>query len=153
MESAPEKNIFGLVNNAGIAVGGPIEVISFDSFFKQIDVNLFGHIRMSQKLLPFIRRDAKTAGGRVINICSILGRVTTVTWLGPYCASKYAMESVTDSMRRELFPSGVAVTAVEPGFMNTHLARSINPQQDFASIESDVRFALPGAVGICLTDT
>lgn len=139
LESNEAKNVFGLVNNAGICVSGPIEVVPYQGFEKQLQVNVFGHVRMSQKLLPFIRRDAKTSGGRVVNICSVLGRVTAASFLGGYCASKYAMEAVTDSMRRELFHTGVSVSAIEPGAMNTHFLHSIDIQKDWQGFHPEHR--------------
>lgn len=104
----------GLVNNAGIAVGGPLEYVSLDQFRWQFEVNLFGLLQVTQMALPLIRR----AGGRIVNIGSIAGKVTS-PMVGPYCASKHALEALTDALRIELVPWGIQVSVVEPGVVVT----------------------------------
>jgi NAD(P)-dependent dehydrogenase (short-subunit alcohol dehydrogenase family) len=105
----------GLVNNAGFAVSAPMEYIPMELLRQQFEVNYFGQVSVTQAFLPLIRR---AQGGRIINLCSILGRVTT-PFSGPYCASKHAMESFTDALRLELAPWGIQVVAVEPGVIKT----------------------------------
>lgn len=106
--------LYGLLNNAGIAISGPLEFVPMSEIRRQLDVNLFGHIQVTQALLPLIRQ----AKGRIVNITSMLGRVATA-FSGPYCMSKYAMEAFSDVLRLELAPLGVHVSAVEPGSIAT----------------------------------
>lgn len=103
-----------LVNNAGIAIAGPVECLPMDEFRRQFEVNVFGLIDMTQKFLPLIR----ATGGRIINISSISGKIAA-PFLGPYSASKFAVEGLTDSLRRELRPSGIFVSLIEPGPIRT----------------------------------
>lgn len=103
-----------LINNAGIAVSGPIESVQMEEYRKQFEVNYFGLIAMTQKFLPLIRQTK----GRVINISSIAGRVAS-PFLGPYSSSKFAVEAISDSLRREMIPFGVKVVLIEPGPIQT----------------------------------
>jgi NAD(P)-dependent dehydrogenase (short-subunit alcohol dehydrogenase family) len=103
-----------LINNAGIAVSGPVESVSLNDFRKQFEVNFFGLIAVTQKFLPLIRKTR----GRVINVSSIAGRVAS-PFLGPYAASKFAVEGLNDSLRREMIPFGVQVVLIEPGPIQT----------------------------------
>jgi NAD(P)-dependent dehydrogenase (short-subunit alcohol dehydrogenase family) len=104
----------GLVNNAGIAVAGPLEFIDIADFQRQLEVNVTGVLRTTQAMLPLIRQ----ARGRIVNISSIGGRVA-VPLVGPYAASKFALEGMSDSLRRELRPWGMHVALIEPGAVAT----------------------------------
>jgi NAD(P)-dependent dehydrogenase (short-subunit alcohol dehydrogenase family) len=104
----------GLVNNAGIAAGGPLEFVPLAEFRRQFEVNVFGVLTVTQAFLPLLR----AAPGRIVNMGSISGRIAS-PFLGPYCASKFALESLTDSLRLELRPHGVRVALVEPGAIAT----------------------------------
>jgi NAD(P)-dependent dehydrogenase (short-subunit alcohol dehydrogenase family) len=104
----------GLVNNAGIAVAGPLEFIDIADFQHQLEVNVTGVLRTTQAMLPLIRQ----ARGRIVNISSIGGRVA-VPLVGPYAASKFALEGMSDSLRRELRPWGMHVALIEPGAVST----------------------------------
>jgi NAD(P)-dependent dehydrogenase (short-subunit alcohol dehydrogenase family) len=99
-----------LVNNAGVGVNVPVEVYTIDEWRRLFDVNLFGHIAVTQALLPALIRSK----GRVVNISSIGGKVAMATY-GPYAGTKFALEAVSDSLRRELAPLGVRVVVIEPG--------------------------------------
>jgi NAD(P)-dependent dehydrogenase (short-subunit alcohol dehydrogenase family) len=105
-----------VVNNAGIAVGGPIEYLPLDDWRRQFEVNVFGQLAVTRAALPLIR----TAGsaGRVVFIGSIGGRLSTPL-LAPYDASKFALEAIAESLRHELRPSGIKVVLVEPGGVKT----------------------------------
>jgi NAD(P)-dependent dehydrogenase (short-subunit alcohol dehydrogenase family) len=103
-----------LVNNAGIAIMGPVEGVSVDDWRRSMEVNLLGQIAVTRALVPALVR----ARGRVVNMSSIGGRVA-MPLFGPYSASKFALEAVTDALRRELGPHGVKVVAVEPGAIAT----------------------------------
>jgi NAD(P)-dependent dehydrogenase (short-subunit alcohol dehydrogenase family) len=106
--------LHGLVNNAGIAVAGPLEFLPIDELRRQLEVNVIGQIAVTQELLPLIRR----ATGRIVNIGSISGR-NALPITGAYAASKFAMEALTDSLRVELMPWGIQVAIVEPGVIAT----------------------------------
>jgi NAD(P)-dependent dehydrogenase (short-subunit alcohol dehydrogenase family) len=120
-----ERGLAGLVNNAGIAVPGPLEYLPLDEIRRQLEVNVIGQIAVTQAFLPLLR----TARGRVVNIGSIGGRVA-LPLLGPYAASKHAMEGVSDSLRRELRPWGIEVSIVRPGPIATEIWERGNTSAD-----------------------
>ncbi len=103
-----------LVNNAGIGVGGPLEVLPLADLRRQFEVNVFGQVAVTQALLPALRR----ARGRVVLISSIGGKVA-LAYNGPYAASKHAVEALGDALRVELASSGVQVALIEPGSVAT----------------------------------
>jgi NAD(P)-dependent dehydrogenase (short-subunit alcohol dehydrogenase family) len=104
----------GLVNNAGIALGSPLELVPVDQLRYQLEVNLVGQVAVTQALLPALRR----AKGRIVFMGSIAGR-SALPFLAPYAASKHALEAVADSLRLELKPFGIPVSIVEPGSIRT----------------------------------
>lgn len=106
--------LHGLINNAGIVMSGPVEAVSIDDWRHQFEVNLFGVLNLTRACLPLLRR----AQGRVVNMSSISGRLVT-PFLGPYCASKFALEAVSDALRIELRPQGIRVALIEPGAVAT----------------------------------
>jgi len=112
-EIFPEQ-LDALVNNAGVAVAGPIETLTRTEMHRQFDVNVFGPLMLTRAVLPRLRR----ARGRVVFISSINGRVS-FPFTGMYNASKYAIEAVADCLRVELRPFGVQVALVEPGVIDT----------------------------------
>ncbi len=105
-----EAGLAGLVDNAGIGVGGPLEFLPIEELRRQLEVNTIGQIAVTQAFLPLIRQ----GHGRIVNMGSIAGRMAW-PFLGPYNASKFAMEALTDSLRQELRPWGIHVSIVEPG--------------------------------------
>jgi len=106
--------LHGVVNNAGIAVAGPLEFLPVDALRRQLEVNVIGQVAVTQALLPALRR----ARGRIVFIGSISGR-SALPFTGAYAASKYALEAVTDALRIELMPWGLRVAIVEPGVIAT----------------------------------
>ncbi len=100
---------FNLVNNAGIAVTGPFEALPTEDLRYQFEVNFFGVAQMIRTFLPLLRQTQ----GRIINVSSVAGKLAT-PYMSPYCASKFALEGFSDSLRRELKPFGVKVILVEP---------------------------------------
>jgi NAD(P)-dependent dehydrogenase (short-subunit alcohol dehydrogenase family) len=104
----------GLVNNAGIAVPGPLETLPVDDFRRQVEVNLTAHVAVTQTMLPAIR----SARGRVVFITSI-GGLMAFPMFGAYHAAKFGLEAVGDVFRRELRPWGIKVAIVEPGSIAT----------------------------------
>lgn len=109
-----QTGLVGLVNNAGIAVAGPLEFVPIDELRRQFEVNVIGQIAVTQAFLPLLR----LGRGRIVNIGSISGRVA-MPFLGPYAASKFALRALTDSLRVELRPWDVGVSIVEPGAIDT----------------------------------
>ncbi len=106
-----------LVNNAGIAINAPVEMLPMAEWRRQFEVNLFGHIAMTQALLPALLRSS----GTVVNISSVGGKVALSTY-GAYAGSKFALEAVSDALRREVSGFGVNVVVVEPGGVKTEIA-------------------------------
>ena len=109
-----ETGLSGLVNNAGISIGSPLELIPLEQLRRQLEVNVIGQIAVTQACLPMIRR----AKGRIVNMGSIAGR-GTIPMMGPYSASKFALEALTDALRMELKQWGIEVSIVEPGAIAT----------------------------------
>ena len=109
-----DNGLFGLVNNAGISVVGPLEFLALEDLRRQLEVNVIGQIAVTQAFLALIRK----GHGRIVNIGSIAGRIAT-PFLGPYTASKFAMEALTDALRQELRPWNISVAIVEPGSIAT----------------------------------
>lgn len=103
-----------LVNNAGIAISGPVEVVPIDEWRRIVEVNLLGQVAVTRALLPALLR----ARGRVVNMSSIGGRVANPLF-APYSATKFALEAVSDVLRREVAAHGVRVVAIEPGGIAT----------------------------------
>ena len=109
-----DAGLTGLVNNAGIGVVGPLEIVSPDELRRQFEVNVIGLIAVTQALLPLLRK----ARGRVVNMSSIAGRAA-MPYMGPYAASKHALEALSDALRIELQHTGVRVSVIEPGAIAT----------------------------------
>lgn len=118
-----------LMNNAGMGVNAPVEVFAIDEWRRLFEVNFFGHIAVTQTLLPALIRSK----GRVINISSVGGKIAMATY-GPYASTKFALEAVSDSLRREIAPLGVQVIVVEPAAVRTKIGdRAITRAQEVAS--------------------
>ena len=115
----------GLVNNAGIALGGPQEFLPLEDWRKTLEVNVFGLVDTTQKLLPHLIRSR----GRVVNVSSIGGRVAT-PMMGPYVASKFAVEGLTAALRIELRDQGVWASCVQPGMVKTEIWQKGDAQLD-----------------------
>jgi NAD(P)-dependent dehydrogenase (short-subunit alcohol dehydrogenase family) len=113
---AGEAGLQGLVSNAGISINGPLEFLTPDDVRRQLEVNVVGQVAMIQAFMPLIRK----GHGRIVNIGSIGGKMAS-PFLGPYTASKHAMEAISDSLRQELRPWGIHVSLVEPGSIATEI--------------------------------
>ena len=109
-----EQGLYGLVNNAGIFLGGAVELIPLEDLRQQLEVNVIGQVAMIQAFLPLLRK----ARGRVVNISSIAG-ILAFPFAGAYCASKFALSALTDSLRVELQPWKIPVVLIEPGIIDT----------------------------------
>jgi NAD(P)-dependent dehydrogenase (short-subunit alcohol dehydrogenase family) len=104
----------GLVNNAGIGVTGPLELVPLTDFRYQFEVNVIGLLAVTQAFLPLLRQGR----GRIVNMGSIAGRAS-MPFMGPYSASKHALAGLTDALRLELQPQGIQVSLIEPGAIAT----------------------------------
>jgi NAD(P)-dependent dehydrogenase (short-subunit alcohol dehydrogenase family) len=114
-EATGDRGLDGLVNNAGIAVGGALEFLPLEELRRQFDVNVIGPVAVVQAFLPLIR----TATGRIVLMGAGISGAISPGGLGPYSASKFALEALSDSLRRELAPWGVHVALIRPGRIKT----------------------------------
>jgi NAD(P)-dependent dehydrogenase (short-subunit alcohol dehydrogenase family) len=113
-EELGDAPLAGLVNNAGIAVSAPLEFVPIHELRRQLNVNVIGQVAVTQAFLPALRRGQ----GRIVNVSSIGGRIA-LPLAGPYAASKFALEGLSDSLRREVAQFGIEVSLVEPGGVKT----------------------------------
>ncbi len=121
-----DDGLAALVNNAGIAVIGPLEFIPLDKLREQFEVNVIGHVAMTQAFLPLLRK----GNGRIINISSKEG-ILSMPFVGPYCASKHALEALSDALRMELNYWHIPVSIIEPGTIATEIInRSIDNAEE-----------------------
>jgi short-subunit dehydrogenase len=114
------RGIDALVNNAGYGLVGPLTEISDSDLRKQYDTNVFGLMAVTRAFVPRMR---ERGAGRVVNISSMGGRVT-FPFMGAYTSTKYAVESLSDALRYELRPFGIAVVLIEPGAIHTNFAET-----------------------------
>ncbi|HLW93663.1 MAG TPA: SDR family oxidoreductase [Roseiarcus sp.] len=114
------ETLFGLVNNAGVAVPGPLLYLKIDDFRRQIAINLTGVLIVTQAFAPLLGADRsrKGAPGRIVMISSVGGK-NALPFLGPYAASKFGLEGMSESLRRELMTFGIDVIIVAPGAVAT----------------------------------
>jgi NAD(P)-dependent dehydrogenase (short-subunit alcohol dehydrogenase family) len=115
-EDPERRRLRALVNNAGVAVNAPLETYPLSEWRRLFDVNLFGHVAMTQALLPALIESR----GTVVNISSVGGKLAMATY-GPYAGTKFALEAVSDALRREVEPFGVKVVVIEPGAVTTEM--------------------------------
>ena len=111
----------GLINNAGVGMNAPVETLPLADWRRLFEINLFGHIAMIQALLPMLIESA----GTVVNISSVGGKVAMAGY-GPYAATKFGMEAISDSLRREVAPLGVKVVVIEPGAVVTEMLERVD---------------------------
>lgn len=126
-----------LINNAGIAVPGPLQFVKEEDFEKQMDINLKSVRRITNTFLPLLgaTTDFKGKPGKIINISSISG-LLSVPFNGVYSISKHALESMTDVYRRELRRYGIKVIAIEPGPIKTKIwGKNLNSMEQFANTD------------------
>jgi NAD(P)-dependent dehydrogenase (short-subunit alcohol dehydrogenase family) len=130
-----DRGLWGLFNNAGVAVGGPLECVPIADLRRQIEVNVIGQVAVTQAFLPLLRR----ARGRILTTGSMAG-YSTIPGLGPYSMSKHALEAMSDALRRELRPWGIEVSLLEPGSIATEIWEKASSTQD------DMRKAPPAGM-------
>jgi NAD(P)-dependent dehydrogenase (short-subunit alcohol dehydrogenase family) len=109
-----DEPLFGLVNNAGVPSGGAIEYLQLSELRRVLEINTIGVIAVTRAFLGDLRRSR----GRIVMVSSISGRVA-LPFVGPYAASKHALEALSDALRREVFADGIRVSIIEPGPIDT----------------------------------
>lgn len=120
-EKVGSVGLDGLVNNAGIVLGGPVEALEIEDLRRLLETNVTGQVAVTQSLLPLVR----AARGRVVFVGSVNGRLS-LPFLSPYAASKHALEAIGDSLRGEMRPFGVEVSIIEPGAIATPMREKGN---------------------------
>jgi NAD(P)-dependent dehydrogenase (short-subunit alcohol dehydrogenase family) len=140
-----------LVNNAGIGVGGPVELLSMQDLRRQFDVNVHAQVAVTQAMLPALRR----AHGRIVFLSSVGGRVA-MAFTAPYAASKHAIEAFGDALRVELHSSHIQVSLIEPGSVATPIWDKGRAAAERVSVPEELAAAyghVPAAMDKVLADT
>jgi NAD(P)-dependent dehydrogenase (short-subunit alcohol dehydrogenase family) len=122
-EAVGDEGLVGLVNNAGVGGGGPIEFMPLDELRGTLEVNLVGQVAVTQAFIPLIRKRR----GTIVFIASIGGRVAS-PFMSPYNTSKFAIEALGESLRHELRPWEIDVAVIEPGSIDTQIWSKGNDQ-------------------------
>jgi NAD(P)-dependent dehydrogenase (short-subunit alcohol dehydrogenase family) len=132
------RTLKGLVNNAGLAIGGPLAHQPIDQIRRAFEVNALGAVTVSQAFIPLLGADASLTGGpgRIVNISSVAGRIAA-PFLGDYAMSKHALEAFSDSLRRELMIYGVDVVVIGPGSIATPIWDKAEASDDSAYADTD----------------
>ena len=114
------RTLGGLVNNAGVAVAGPLRYIPLEDIERQMNINLYGAIRVTQAFVGLLGADKLQRGkpGKILNMSSVAGKIASPI-MGPYSMSKHALEAYSDSLRRELLMHGIDVVIIAPGAIKT----------------------------------
>ena len=140
---AEKKRIDLLVNNAGYGLFGSLEDISLEEIKAQFETNFFGVIRVTQQVLPVMRK--QNSGGTIVNVSSVGGRIG-VPVLSAYQSTKFALEGLSESMSYELEPFGIRVVIIEPGFIRTNIINSstsakkdLDPKSPYFSLMQKVK--------------
>jgi NAD(P)-dependent dehydrogenase (short-subunit alcohol dehydrogenase family) len=126
-----------LVNNAGVAPAGSVEELPLSEFRAVMETNYFGALRTIQALLPHMR---ERRSGCIINVSSIAGRISNPP-LTPYCATKWALEALSEGVAAEMKTFGVRVAIVQPGIIDTEMARSMEGQADHSVYRQKTRIS------------
>jgi NAD(P)-dependent dehydrogenase (short-subunit alcohol dehydrogenase family) len=138
LAAAGDQPLAGLVNNAGIAIVGPLELLSIDAWRKQFEVNVIGLVAVTQAFLPLLR----SGRGRIVNIGSIAGR-SALPCSGAYDSSKFAVEAISDVLRMELHAWGITVSLIEAGAVATPIwEKSLQEADDLSNQVASERYAL-----------
>ena len=119
-EDPERRPLRALVNNAGMQINAPVETLPLAEWRRLFEVNLFGHVAMTQALLPALIESR----GAIVNIASVGGKVSMATY-GPYASTKFALEAVSDALRREVAHLGVKVIVIEPGAVKTDMLAGV----------------------------
>jgi NAD(P)-dependent dehydrogenase (short-subunit alcohol dehydrogenase family) len=115
-----DSGLTGLINNAGVAIGGPIQYLNMEKFRYQFDVNFFGLIAVTKAFLPLLGavKGYPFPPGRIMNMSSVSGKIP-FPLLSPYCSSKFALEAFSHALRSEMIPYGIKVIIMGPGSIKT----------------------------------
>jgi NAD(P)-dependent dehydrogenase (short-subunit alcohol dehydrogenase family) len=133
-----DRPLAGLINNAGIATVGPVELLPIDAWRKQFEVNVIGLVAVTQAFLPLLRQGR----GRIVNVGSIAGR-SALPGSGAYDATKFAVEAITDVLRMELHAWGISVSLIEAGAVATPIwEKSLQGADDLSREVASERYAL-----------
>lgn len=132
-EALGDENLAGLVNNAGVAVAGPLLHLPIEDMQRQLEINVTGQLRVTQAFAPLLGAEAGRGGkpGRIVNISSVAG-LSATPLVTPYACSKHALEAFTQGLRRELIMYGIDVVAINPGPIATPIwdkAEEMDPAQ------------------------
>ncbi len=132
-EALGDENLAGLVNNAGVAVAGPLLHLPIEDMQRQLEINVTGQLRVTQAFAPLLGAEAGRSGkpGRIVNISSVAG-LSATPLVTPYACSKHALEAFTQGLRRELIMYGIDVVAINPGPIATPIwdkAEEMDPAQ------------------------
>jgi NAD(P)-dependent dehydrogenase (short-subunit alcohol dehydrogenase family) len=149
--STAGRGLDALINNAGIAIGGPVELLSDEDLRRQFDVNVFGQLAVTRAMLPALRE----ARGRILFTSSIGGRVA-MAYTAPYAASKHAIEAFADAMRVELSNSRIQIALIEPGSVATPIWDKGRGEAERLEIPPELQAqygAVPAALEKALADT
>ncbi len=141
-ENVSETGLAGLVNNAGIGVVGPLELVPLEEWRQQLEVNVLGTVAVTQACMPLLR----AGRGRVVNISSVSGLVAA-PFFGPYSASKFALEAMSDSLRLEVRRFGMHVSLIEPGPVQTPIWKKSR-----ARVDDRIEHAAPDRVALYDSD-
>jgi NAD(P)-dependent dehydrogenase (short-subunit alcohol dehydrogenase family) len=135
------NGLSALINNAGILMDGPLKHLKIEDLEQQFSVNVFGLLKITQTFLPFLGGELSSSykPGIIINVSSILGLIS-LPFMGAYSASKFAVESLTDTLRRELDIYGIGVVSINPGAVKTPIwdkgeKESVFAGTDYAQFE------------------
>jgi NAD(P)-dependent dehydrogenase (short-subunit alcohol dehydrogenase family) len=120
-----DAGLAGLVNNAGVAIPGPLEYLSLEELRRQLEINLVGQLAVIQAFLQLLRKGR----GRIVNVSSLAGKLTT-PFNGAYSAAKHGLEAFSDALRMELAPWSIRVCVVEPGTIPTAMSRKLLRDED-----------------------
>ncbi len=147
------RTLKGLVNNAGVGLGGPLAHMPIDQIRQVFEVNVLGAVTVSQAFIPLLGGDRALAGGpgRIVNITSVAGKLAP-PFLGDYAMSKHALEAFTDSLRRELMLYGVDVIAIGPGAVVTPIWDKAEKADEAAYAKTDFAPALRKFVEYFITE-
>lgn len=134
---AEDGPLDALVNNAGLGIKGPIEALPLEAFRASMETNYLGAIRCIQAVLPGMR---ERGSGCIVNISSISGKISFAPF-GPYTASKAALEALSEVLAQEVKPFGIRVAIVQPGIIDTAMARSVTENEAGTAYPHEARFA------------
>jgi NAD(P)-dependent dehydrogenase (short-subunit alcohol dehydrogenase family) len=147
-EALNGETLAGLVNNAGVAVAGPVFELSVDEFRRQMDINVIGPVIATQAFGPLLGSDPTLKGpkGRIVMISSVAGKNGNPL-MAPYCSSKHAVEGLSESLRRELMLYGIDVVIIAPGAVKTPIWSKAE-QIDISAYQNSPYFPVEQAHGL-----